>query len=62
VTRTIATRPEGSLKLSTFAVVKVCGVPVLASAQILDFIAMIKNPRFPKLQATVSPPEFPGGY
>jgi hypothetical protein len=38
-----------------------CGVPMYASAQLLDFLAKRKNPRFPNRKPTVSRPEFPDG-
>ena len=33
---------------------RLCGVPVYASAQSLDFLARTKNPRFPNWKAVVS--------
>ncbi|MEI8355338.1 MAG: hypothetical protein WCG31_04490 [Deltaproteobacteria bacterium] len=38
-----------------------CGVPMYASAQALDFLARRKNPRFPNWKPIVSHPEFPDG-
>jgi len=38
-----------------------CGVPVYASAQTLNFLARRKNLRFPIWKPTVSRPEFPDG-
>ena len=38
-----------------------CGVPMYASAQPLDFLDRRKNPRFPKRKLAVSRPEFPDG-
>jgi len=38
-----------------------CGVPVYASAQSLDFLARTKNPSFPNRKQAVSHPEFPDG-
>ena len=38
-----------------------CGVPMYASAQSLDFLARTKNPSFPNRKPTVSHPEFPDG-
>lgn len=37
-----------------------CGVPMYASAQTLDFLARRKNPRFPERKPTVSRPELMG--
>jgi hypothetical protein len=53
----------GSLKLSTFAVAKVCGgIKESASAQPLDFLARTKNSSFPNWKPIVSHPEFPDGH
>jgi hypothetical protein len=38
-----------------------CGVPMYASAQSLDFLAWTKNSFFPKRKPIVSHPEFPDG-
>jgi hypothetical protein len=38
-----------------------CGVPMYASAQSLDFLAMTKNCSFPNRKQIVSHPEFPDG-
>jgi hypothetical protein len=38
-----------------------CGVPMYASAQSLDFFARTKNPSFPNWKPEVSHPEFPDG-
>ena len=38
-----------------------CGVPVYASAQTLDFLAMAKNAFFPNWKLLVSHPGFPDG-
>ena len=38
-----------------------CGVPMYASAQSLDFLARTKNPSFPNQKPLVSHPEFPDG-
>ena len=38
-----------------------CGVPMYASAQSLDFLAWTKNPSFPNRKLLVSHPEFPDG-
>jgi hypothetical protein len=39
-----------------------CGVPMYASAQSLDFLARTKNPSFPYWKPVVSHPEFPDGH
>jgi len=39
-----------------------CGVPMYASAQPLDFLARTKNPSFPNWKPIVSHPEFPDGH
>jgi hypothetical protein len=38
-----------------------CGVPVYASAQSLDFLAWTKNPSFPNRKLLVFHPELPDG-
>jgi hypothetical protein len=38
-----------------------CGVPMYASAQTLDFLAWTKNTSFPNRKPIVSHPEFPDG-
>jgi hypothetical protein len=38
-----------------------CGVPMYASAQSLDFLAWTKNPSFPDRKPIVFHPEFPDG-
>ncbi len=38
-----------------------CGVPMYASAQPLDFLVRTKNSAFPIRKPTVSHPEFPDG-
>jgi uncharacterized DUF497 family protein len=38
-----------------------CGVPMYASAQTLDFLAWTKNSSFPNRKPIVSHPEFPDG-
>jgi hypothetical protein len=39
-----------------------CGVPMYASAQLLDFLARTKNYSFPNWKPVVSHPEFPDGH
>jgi len=39
-----------------------CGVPMYASAQTLDFLARAKNAFFPNWKLFASHPGFPDGY
>jgi hypothetical protein len=60
VTSAVGLTPSGRL-CGPISQAKLCGVPMYASAQSLDFLAMTKNCSFPNRKQLISHPEFPDG-